>query len=369
MSIGIKIIYNSKSTFLLFLLLMQGLVRYFAVSSMKIDFKQIFYEDYLKKRGYNKRYRENDTGEPKPKKMRMSSIYESVHESISSGFSAMQSVFRTRIEQQRAKSIQKWWKFWKRFIPNNNTDDSGSGKHGNIRINGKDAMCVITQDSIPTNDSFKIVDAFSGNVMAYTLSQMVEYLRSTGKFECPCTRSPILKPDVVRMMAKARQCGVESHDLIEVYNRRHLIAGMNSERQNRMLAIEVSCSTSLEECIDICSEMNLSTTIVQQQLLFTLLPNWRQYVESFRYLEARACYEMLRRDQRKVALLRRRNSALVDPHGLLGLVYESISMELLNTEYRPTTAFRTVDPRILDINLGGGQRRRRGGIWRSSIGI
>ena len=100
-----------------------------------------------------------------------------------------------------ARVIQRFWRTYgglsARIV--NNTEDSGH--LGNVRCGGKDVVCPITQEAIPWRSVAKFVTE-AGAVVAYTAPQLIEYLLSSGNFNCCLTRTPFRLSFVWRLSQK-----------------------------------------------------------------------------------------------------------------------------------------------------------------------
>ena len=221
-----------------------------------------------------------------------------------------------------ASRIQRFWRgiqSLRRVV--NNTEDEGH--EGNVRFEGKDVICPITQECIPWRMVFKFITK-DGAVIAYTTPQLVSYLLSSGKFQCCLTRVKFDTAVIHRLYKKALAMGVDGVDrLMMVYDQRCQILANRIERDNAILAIESSCGDAMTEAMDICANLDINTSRATVLLQAEILPEWRQMVDDYIRLDVDSCRGMLIADREK--LFRLKMSIDADPHGLLDIITESVN--------------------------------------------
>jgi hypothetical protein len=221
-----------------------------------------------------------------------------------------------------AAKIQRFWcgaQGLRKVV--NNTEDEGH--EGNVRFEGKDVICPITQEAIPWRMVFKFVTN-DGAVIAYTTPHLVSYLLSSGKFQCCLTRGKFNNVVIGRLYRKAVRLGVDGAErLMMVYDQRRQILARQIERDNAILAIESSCGTAMSEAMDVCANLNIPTHQATTMLQAEILPEWRQMVDDYIRLDTESCRGMLVADREK--LFRLGMSVDSDPHGLLEIIAESVN--------------------------------------------
>lgn len=255
--------------------------------------------------------------------------------------------YATRSTAVAANVIARFWREYRKFIPSDNVTETGT--RGVIRKGGKDVICPITQDTIPTGQVFKFVSVDTGHVHAYTVEDLVNYFRSSGNFRCPLTREEFTRCTVRRLSQKAVSAGISAFSLPGIYEMRHSILQRTIERDNRILAIENSCGIAMTECLDMCSNLNVSTVAATNQLMNYLLPEWKQLVNDYLRFYPEDCKTMLSSDKDK--MLRLQRSDLRDPHNLISMVKEAIDTKLSYLDRGPPDIVeahpRTFQPRRL----------------------
>lgn len=253
--------------------------------------------------------------------------------------------YPTRSVAFAAVAIQRFWRWARTMIPANNTGETGT--LGNIRKSGKDVICPITQDAIPSSDCFKFVSS-TGHVYAYTVADLVAYFKSSGSFRCPLTREEFHRHTVFRLARKALSRGLQATTLSGMFEMRHSIMRRTIERDNRLLAIENQCGIAMTECIDMCQNMNVSTTAAANQLLNYLIPEWKELVDQYARFSFNDCKLMLLADRDK--LLRLRRSDIRDPHQLLSMVCAAIEDKIhLVQNPRPPVIRRLFPPTLFEM--------------------
>lgn len=238
---------------------------------------------------------------------------------------------RTRSLLRVTIRLQRWWRTARRFVPTNNTDDSST--RWRVRANGKDARCPISQDAITLPLCFRFVSA-SRHVFAFSLDSLVAYLRSSGRFRCPCTQESFNSVVVSRIERRAIAAGVTAQGLRGVFEMRSAVLHREIEHSNRLLAYENSCGADLEEAIEICADDSLTRDRALRYLQRDVLPQWRQTCNEYLRLSRTACMVMLQSNAERLRRLSSIDDA--DVHGLLHLVIDEVDNRLRvadNTRY------------------------------------
>lgn len=225
--------------------------------------------------------------------------------------------YSTRAKCTAAMTIQKFWRFYRALLPSCQRFGE-TGTRNNIRRDGKDVICPITQDTIAVEDCFKFVSTSTGHVYAYSMEDLVNYFKTSGNFRCPLTREEFSRPVVRRLARKAVSRGVQCSNLTGMYEMRESIMNRTIERDNRLLAIENQCGIAMTECIDMCQNLNMSTTAAASELLNYLIPEWKALVDQYADFSRSDCIVMLRSDKDK--MLRLMRSDLQDPHELVNFL-------------------------------------------------
>jgi len=230
---------------------------------------------------------------------------------------------RTRSASRVALRLQRWWRAWRRMLPTNNTEESST--LWRVRAGGRDVRCPISQDSIELAQCFRFVTA-SGHVVAFAADALAAYLRSSGRFKCPCTQEKFNAIVVSRIERRAVAAGAPAHGLRGAYEMRSAIAYREIEHANRLLAYENSCGADLNEALDICSDFDLTRDRASRILLRDVLPNWRQTCSDYMRLSREACRVMLQSDAERLRRLSTVDDA--DVHGLLHIVIDAVDERL-----------------------------------------
>lgn len=223
-----------------------------------------------------------------------------------------------------ASVIARFWIRFKRNFPANNTDHEAS--IGYQRKNGKNVICCITQDKIPTELCFKFFSLITPHVHSYSLPDLVAYFKSSGNFRCPMTREEFSQPVVRRLSLKALRLGIPAMNLSGIFAMRQQIMNRQIERDNRILAIENTCGLAMTECIDMCANFNVSTTHAAHQLLNLLIPEWKQLVDDYARFSLGDCRTMVLADKDKMLRLHRSN--VENPHRLIRFIDDAIDAKL-----------------------------------------
>ena len=263
--------------------------------------------------------------------------------------------FRESSRIRKVCRIQRWYRWWRRLIPVNNIEDitlyKGSGRteglerHGLLRRGGVPITCAITQDSIPVKNSFKLVGP-AGVVYAYTCSDLIRYVRSTHKFECPATRNKLGVIDVWRLQKRATTLGVNSgKNLVREYADRENTHNESVENGYALTGLESSATEMFDRAVHICERGNI-TEDLHFRLEGDILPEWREYVRQLYDLDTEACSAMLRTEEARVNHLMTRGR--VEQYA--GYLYlqeqlkewlDACSLRMRNTQ--PRRVFRTAD--------------------------
>jgi hypothetical protein len=230
---------------------------------------------------------------------------------------------RTRSVSRIVQRLQRWWRTWRRMLPTNNTEESGT--LWRVRAGGRDVRCPISQDSIELVQCFRFVTA-SGHVIAFATDALAAYLRSSGRFKCPCTQEKFNAIVVSRIERRAVAAGAPAHGLRGAYEMRSAIVYREIEHANRLLAYENSCGADLNEALDICSDFDLTRERANRYLLRDVLPNWRQTCSDYMRLNREACRVMLQSDTERLRRLSSIDDA--DVHGLLHIVIDAVDERL-----------------------------------------
>lgn len=230
---------------------------------------------------------------------------------------------RTRSALRVAHRLQRWWRKWRRMVPTNNTEETHT--RWRVRAGGRDVRCPISQDTIELPMCFRFITA-SGHVIAFSVDALAAYLRSSGRFRCPCTQESFNGVVVSRIERRAVAAGAPERGLRGVYEMRSAIAYREIEHANRLLAYENSCGADLNEALDICSDFDLTRDRAQRYLLRDVLPSWRQTCMDYMRLSRTACHVMLRGDAERLRRLSSVEDA--DVHGLLHIVIDAVDERL-----------------------------------------
>lgn len=225
-----------------------------------------------------------------------------------------------------ARKIQHWWRYYKRYLVTNQVDEYEQGKDGFVRVGGKNAICPITQDIIPVTQCFKIVIGPNA-VLAYTCTDLIEYLTKTCNFECPCTRTTINEPILRRLVRKGMELGVSTTMfLMDRYRHRDMVKRQEIEMANRRLAIEVSCANYMTEILEACANLEANTLQVIVDVQNDLLPSWMELVHQYARFDLPSCKTMLVADKEKITRLVENPEH--NPHNILDLVLTIITLKI-----------------------------------------
>lgn len=228
----------------------------------------------------------------------------------------------TRKRLIAAVGIKKWWKRVKQFVCVNQTEEDKAGDEGFLRRGGRNIICAITQDSIPTRNAFKFVTA-TGQVIAYSMQDILRYLKDSGIFRCPCTTMPFTISVVRRLERSAVRAGFCSpNDLIAVYLRRHIIVQSEIEQRNRALAMESACGVVLSEAISLCNDQNVNASEAFNEISLFIMPEYRSFVVDYYAFNRQSCTAMLLADREKLRRLERTTNT--DSHGILFVVMDTV---------------------------------------------
>lgn len=250
--------------------------------------------------------------------------------------------YTTRSLSGAVRTIARFWRAYRTLIPSDNVTEEGT--RGYIRRHGKNVICPITQDIIPSQKCFKFVSVETGHVHAYTVDDLVGYFKSSGNFRCPLTREEFNRPTVRRLMKRALQNGIPAFNLSGIYEMRDSIMRRTIERENRVLAIENQCALAMTEALDMCANLDVSTVAAANQLMNYLLPEWKQLVDDYIRYYPQECRTMLLSDKDK--MLRLRRSDMRDPHNLINLVREAIDTKLEQVNRPMVSTVSTLNPRL-----------------------
>lgn len=235
-----------------------------------------------------------------------------------------------------ATRIQKWWKSMGQYLNViNNTENTGT--KGNIRSKGKDILCPITQDTIKIGGGFRIV-LENRSVVMYTLEDLVNYISSTGVFQCCLTRQPIYLPTIRRLQKSANDKGLENGvGIISKYFARSQIRRDRIEHDNRILAIEASCAAVMSDMLETAANHDSGAARASYSLL-EFSREWLELINTYLRLDPTSCLAMLIGDKERIRRLR--GTAHGDPYYLLSSLDHDIVSTSLNT------CQRLVDSRV-----------------------
>ena len=334
--------------------------------SMRIDFQKIFYDNYILKRGlkekYNsrrfvedikvimarkrKRKRNDETRErsyspssttlpSSMDKTKMVNDFLKNPSDVDAIQDAVRCVHRLQFLYRRTRNtkkivrIQRWWKYWKRLIVNNNTQpELGDDKkkifpHTKyvIRVKGDPAICCITQESIPVRDCFKYITP-TGQVCAYTCSSLISYLRKSRKFECPATRYKFDEVVVRGLRKSALRKGMSiAYDLLDLYATRESFTNQEMVTDNASTGLERTCAEVFSGAVDLCETGGGASDNILQKLETDILPEWRSLVRMLMGLDLHVCVTMLRVEEARLTNLVSRN---VDVAGYMPYLLDQI---------------------------------------------
>ena len=231
---------------------------------------------------------------------------------------------RTRSLIRIAVKLQRWWRAMSRFAPTNHTDNTATRYR--VRVGGHDVRCPISQDAIELPKCFRFVST-SGHVFAFSVDSLVAYLRSSGRFKCPCTQEVFNAIVVSRIERRAISAGLAAQGLRGVFEMRSAVLHRETEHSNRLLAYENSCGADLEEAIEICADYTLTRDRAMRYLQRDVMPQWRQTCTEYMRISSSACTVMLRSNSERL----RRLSVIEDADvhgGLLQLVIDEVDGRL-----------------------------------------
>lgn len=241
--------------------------------------------------------------------------------------------YHTRLVDSRAvaaNKIARFWRYYSRCRPSNNVEEDKRGERGFQRKEGKNIICCITQDRIPTSMCFKFFSLSTGHVHVYSLPDLVGYFKASGCFKCPMTREEFPQTTIRRLSLKAYSLGIPALNLPGLFLMRDTILDRRIERENRLLAIENSCGIAMTECLDTCSNFSMTTVQAMHELINYLIPEWKQLVDDYALFSADDCRSMLATDRDK--LRRLRSVDVANPHGLIEYVCDAIEQKLTQIE-------------------------------------
>jgi hypothetical protein len=247
--------------------------------------------------------------------------------------------FREAAQAAKVRRIQRWFRFWRRFACVNGTEDvdalAGRAVRGLLRRDGAPLVCPITQDVVPVANSFKLVGP-QGAVYAYSCSDLIRYLRSTHRFECPATRNPILLPEVRRLQRRAAALHVNSgRDLVAEFRSRNDTRAESREHAHALTGLESSCTEVFDTAVRLCERLGSDSggDEVLMRLESDVLPEWRDYVHQLMVLDCEACLAMLLNEQARVVMLADRG---LDRSGFMGYLLDQVCEFLLACRARVT---------------------------------
>jgi hypothetical protein len=218
------------------------------------------------------------------------------------------------------RGIKKWWKAVKQFVCVNQTEQNGT--EGFIRRAGKNVVCAITQDAIPTEHAFKFVTP-TGQVIAYSARDIITYLKDSGIFRCPCTTVPFTISVVRRLERRGARAGFcDPNELVAIYVRRHVIVQSEIEQRNRALAMESACGVVLSEAVNLCNDPNVSASEAFNEIHLFIMPEYRSFVLDYYVFNHQSCVAMLLADREKLRRLERTTNT--DSHGILFVVMDTV---------------------------------------------
>lgn len=236
-----------------------------------------------------------------------------------------------------ATKIAKWWRLYKALNDKIVNNTEGHGKRDFLRKGGENVICPITQEAVKHNDVFKVfID--NGSVVVYTLEDLVNYLSSTGTFQCCLTRQELRLPTIRRLVKKALDRSINgAQELLSTYFRRGLIRRDRIEHDNRILAIEASCASVMTDIMD--SSANCDIGAVQASIrIAEFVPEWRNLVNDYIRLDANSCLSMLRSDKERIYRLV--DTAHADPYYMLAYVIEQVVQPKIDSCERYVRMYR-----------------------------
>lgn len=339
-------------------------------TAMKIDFSRFFYDNFGTYRGVHERLEERVTGKRSREEFEENNVendnykdykdytpemtrkrsrvqqkadenqaneawiqLETVTRSAEAVIKAvhrLQFHYRRSAETAHIRKIQSWFRYWRQFVCVNGTEDNEDfspgmrSKKGLLRRGGIPIVCTITQDVIPVKNSFKLIGPH-GQVYAYTCSDLIRYLRSTHKFECPATRNHISLPEVRRLQRRANKLCVNSgKDLVAEYNNRDDDHSESVENGYALTGLESSCTEVFDTAVRLCEQPLGSDG--QEGLLMRLeadiLPEWRDYARTLLHMDPEACFAMLRNEESRILLLMRTEA---DRSGFMSYLLQQVN--------------------------------------------
>lgn len=220
--------------------------------------------------------------------------------------------FREASRIRKVCRIQRWYREWRKYIPVNGIEDitlykgrgraEGLEKRGLLRRAGVPITCAITQDAIPVKNSFKLVGP-AGVVYAYTCSELIRYVRSTHKFECPATRNKLGVSDVRRLQRRATELHVNSgKSLVREYVDRENTHNEAVENGYALTGLESSATEMFDRAVYMCERGSIAEDLLLR-LEGDILPEWREYVRMLYEMDTEACLAMLRTENTRVERL------------------------------------------------------------------
>lgn len=241
-------------------------------------------------------------------------------------------------EDRAAVLVQRWWRVAERWRCANQLDDKASA--GVIRSFGRNVICPMTQDVIPVGKCFRVFTS-NGTALGYSAMDLMEYLVSSGRFQCPCTREYFMRPEIARLQrlcARIDPNDLKVAQLLHTFDNRHAIRYRELEHENRCLAVENSCGGVMTDALDLCGDLTQTTAEVNLVLQGEILPDWGQMVNDYARLDRDKCRTMLLADREK--LRRLGGQAMADAHGLMWLVSEAVERKLLLLDGDASDQFR-----------------------------
>ena len=302
---------------------------------MRIDFREIFYKNYILKRRQQQQQQENNSeaeNDDEMPKRRLSLNSEEKSKMIrmtTRAITRLQNSFREASDLRRLVKLQRWYRCYRRLICTNNTEKKARRRRRSrwapvLRRKTEPLLCPLTLEPIPIHDSIKLI-SHSGTVLAYTCSKLVEYMRSQRAFVCPLTKQEINRVEVRRIRKKALMAGAPAYDLLDVYDSRLLFMRQSIDNTNLVVGMERTCMGILDRGLRLCETTTYSYNDVLRCIETEILPEHTDLVYAFADLDHEACRMMLRTEIELIADLLKRNQDLV---GLMPYIQSRVA-ELL----------------------------------------
>jgi len=163
----------------------------------------------------------------------------------------------------------------------------------------------------------------------------------------------------------------EIQTLLSDFEMRRRLRRTSIEQSYRVLAIENTCGLVMTECLDVCSNLGITTQEAAVQLLNYLLPEWKQVVDDFSRLSLADCKAMLIADKEKI--IRLEMTDIHDPHGLLYIVRDAVTskIQFVTERQRIGSSLRFFDQTIVSLidNLPVSNTDREWLLRRTNSGI